>query len=94
MATPHVLVRLTLEDYARWKPVFDEFAALRKTHGSQGGHLFRNAANPNEVMFLFEWDHEKSRGYFGSEEVKTAMQQAGVTGRELFFLNEVEHLSA
>lgn len=94
MATPHVLVRLTLEDYARWKPVFDEYAALRKTNGSMGGHLFQSANNPNEVLILFEWDHEKSKGYFGSDEVKAAMQRAGVTGRELFFLNEVEHLSA
>ncbi|MBI2845138.1 MAG: cyclase [Chloroflexi bacterium] len=91
---PHLLVKLTLEDYARWKPVFDEYAALRKTNGSQGGHLFQNASNPNEVFILFEWDPEKSKAYFGSEEVKAAMQRAGVTGRELVFLTEVEHLSA
>jgi hypothetical protein len=33
----HVFVRLKLEDYARWRPVFGEFAGLRKTVGSKGG---------------------------------------------------------
>lgn len=91
----HILLRLTLEDYARWKPVFDEYSNLRKDYGSGGGQLLRNTGNPNEVVIFFDWpDHEKGRQYFQSDDVLRAMKQAGVSGRDLYFLEEVEKLSA
>ena len=40
---PYVLVRHKIEDYAKWKPVFDEDATARRASGSKGGQLFRNA---------------------------------------------------
>ena len=32
----YVLVRLTVEDLAKWKPVFEEAGALRENFGSKG----------------------------------------------------------
>ena len=88
----HVLVRLKVEDYAKWRPVFDEVAGLRKTFGSKGGRLFQKSDNPNEVAILFEWESlEKARQYFQSGELRQAMQRAGVSGPpDVQFLNEIE----
>ena len=91
----HVWVQLTLQDYARWRPVFNELGALRKSHGSKGGRLFRKADAPNEVAVLFEWDDRaNARRYFESDELRQGMQRAGVSGRpEVIYLDALEHLS-
>jgi hypothetical protein len=41
---PYLIVRHKVEDYERWKPVFDhDHGATRKLRGSKGGWIFRNA---------------------------------------------------
>jgi hypothetical protein len=91
---PYLLVRHKVEDYARWKPIFDADAATRRASGSQGGRLFRNASDPNELVILFELaDLEKARQYTQSEELRGEMQQAGVADQpDIYFLEEVEHV--
>jgi hypothetical protein len=91
---PYLLVRHKVEDYARWKPIFDADAATRRASGSQGGRLFRNASDPNELVILFELaDLEKARQYTQSEELRGKMQQAGVADQpDIYFLEEVEHV--
>ena len=91
---PYFLVRHKIKDYAKWKPVFDEHGATRKKSGCKGGHLFRNADNPNELIVLFEWDDLKNaRQLAQSEELKKAMERAGVSDKpDLFFLEEIEKL--
>ena len=66
-----VLVRITVEDYAKWRPVFDQISDLRKNSGSQGGQLLRKADSPNEVTILFEWpDLDNARRYFQSDALR------------------------
>ena len=92
----HVLVRFTVEDLAKWKPVFEEAAALRKNFGSMGVRAFSKADSPNEVTILGEYaDKEKAMQMFQSQEFREATARAGVKGPpEVTFLNEVVKLSA
>jgi heme-degrading monooxygenase HmoA len=92
---PYVLIRHKVEDYAKWKPVFDEHGATRKASGSKGGHLFRNADDPNEVVIIFEWDTmEKARQFVQSEDLGQAMKRSGVSDQpDVYFLDEVERVS-
>jgi len=92
----HVLVRFTVEDLAKWKPVFEEAAALRKSFGSMGVRAFSKADSPNEVMILAEYeDREKASQMFQSQEFRDATQRAGVKGPpEVSFLDEVVNLPA
>ena len=92
---PYLLVRHKVEDYARWKPIFDADAATRRASGSQGGRLFHNASDPNELVLLFELaDMEKARQYTQSEELRGKMQGAGVADQpDFYFLEEIEQLS-
>jgi heme-degrading monooxygenase HmoA len=92
----NLLIHSTVEDYAKWKSVFDEYATNRKTSGSKGGELFRSADNPNEITILFEWDVlDNARQFTQSDDLRQAMQRAGVVGRpDLYFLEEVEKVRA
>lgn len=93
---PYALVRHKVEDYARWKPVFDDDAENREANGSMGGYLFRNADDPNELVILFEWDELENVRRFGrSEELREKMQEAGVADQpDFYFLEEIERLRA
>lgn len=92
----YVLVRLTVQDLAKWKPVFEEAMELRKNFGSKGVRAFSKADNPNEVLILGEYeDLERARQLFQSQEFREATQRAGVTGQpDVSFLNEVVNLAA
>jgi heme-degrading monooxygenase HmoA len=90
---PYLLVRHKVEDYARWRPIYDEHAATRKASGASGsaaGRVFRSATDPNEVVILLEWDDlEKARQFAQSADLHQTMQRAGVVAQpDVYFLNE------
>jgi heme-degrading monooxygenase HmoA len=79
---PYILVQHTVEDYDTWKPVFDEHGANRQDRGSKGGIVLRNADDANQIVILLEWDSlEDARAFAGSEDLRQAMQRAGVVSR-------------
>jgi heme-degrading monooxygenase HmoA len=90
---PYLLVHHNVEDYARWRRIYDEHAATRKASGASGtaaGRVFRSAADPNELVILLEWDDlEKARQFAQSEDLRQTMQRAGVVDQpDVYFLNE------
>ena len=93
---PHILVRHKVQDYAKWKPVFDEHGATQRAGGSRGGYLFRNADDPNEVVALIEWDDlAKARNFVNSADLREAMERAGVSDQpDIYFLDEIERPTA
>jgi heme-degrading monooxygenase HmoA len=90
---PNMLVKHTVEDFAKWYPVYTEHAAMRKAAGSKGARLFRNSNNPNEIVLLFEWDSlDNARTFSQSQELRETMHNAGVVGMpDMYFLEETEH---
>ena len=92
---PYLLIRHKVQDYAKWKPVFDEYDATRKASGYRGHQLFRNANDPNETVFIGQWDDlEQMRQFAHSEWLRQAMQRAGVADQpDIYFLEELEHVS-
>ena len=94
---PYLLVRHKVEDYERWKPVFDhDHGATRKRSGSKGGWILRSADDPNELVILLEWDSsENARHFVNADETREAMHRAGVADEpDVYFLEEVERLRA
>ncbi len=90
----YVLIKHTVADYARWKPIFDADGANRQVAGSKGGHVFRSADDPNEVVMLFAWDLEQARQFSQREALRAKMPEAGVLGPpEFYFLEEIEQIS-
>ncbi len=92
----YILVRHKLADYAKWKPVFDQHGATRKASGSRGGQIFRSAGDPNETVVLLEWDDlAKPRQFAQSDDLRNAMQRAGVADRpDVYFLEAIERVPA
>jgi hypothetical protein len=76
----YVLWKLSLEDYDRWKSVFDADPLERGANGSKGGYVFRNSREPNEVILLLEWDEgklERLQQLSQSPKMKEVQEQSG-----------------
>lgn len=94
MAT--VLTQFTVQDFMKWKIVFDEFVPYRRKYGSKGARAFRVLRDPQAVMVLTEFeDFDRAAEMYASQEFKDAIQRAGVIGTEVVLsLEEVDRLPA
>jgi heme-degrading monooxygenase HmoA len=90
----YLIVRHTVEDYPKFKAVFDEHAAARREFGSLGGMIFRGATDANEIVVVLEWkDLESAKAFSQSPGLREAMARAGVTGAPtIYFLEKVSDL--
>ena len=74
-------IRVSVEDFDRWKPVFDEDGVNRERASSRGGYVFRNRANPNELIVLLEFtDAAQMEAFSQSPGLREAMARSGVVG--------------
>lgn len=76
-----LFVRHTVGDYDVWKKGYDGFDAKRRALGVTDQAVFRSLDDPNDVTV---WHDFATRGeadsFMKSAELRTAMQDAGVTG--------------
>ena len=81
-----------VKDYDSWKTVFDNFRDTRKKGGEKSYQIWRNQSDPNDLDLQFEWDsEEKARTFFKYPELKSTMEQAGVTSEpEIRYLQEAD----
>ena len=87
---PYVLVRHKVEDYAKWKPVYDENIPPRQEYGFKTGKLLRNIDDPQELTLLFEIEDEnRAREFFEQKELRVEMEKAGVIGEPTIAFLEV-----
>ena len=81
MNNENVTIHLKVKDYAAWRSGYDGREKSRLSAGISNGKVFRSAENPNDVVILQDVaDFAKARTWFGSDEMKAAMQQSGVLG--------------
>lgn len=90
---PYLLERHKVNDYDRWREVFDGDTAGREAAGCLGARVFRDADNPDEVVVLFEWDSlERARQRIETATLGQKFDEAGVSGgigqTEFYFLEE------
>jgi quinol monooxygenase YgiN len=87
---PSIIVKHTVQDFAKWKTLFDEHAGARKAAGCQGGRLFQDAEKPNHVTVVLHWDsHQNAQKFFESQDLKAAMETGGVMSQpEVQFVND------
>jgi heme-degrading monooxygenase HmoA len=88
----YVLVIHKVEDYDKWKKVFDEHGKIRKAKDSKGATIFQDATDPSQLVIISEWDNlEKAKNFAEADDLKTAMQKAGVTSQPIvYYLEELE----
>ncbi len=87
-----MFMRFRVADYARWKPVFDEREAARKEGGVTAHSVHRDADDSNVVIIALRVkDINRAKEYAGSEDLRSAMQRAGVQGPpQIWFVEDVE----
>jgi hypothetical protein len=75
---PFVLIQHNVANYDRFEPVYRDDEARRQRSGSKGGTVYRNAADPNNIIVVFEWDTvERAQAFANSYELKEAVEWAG-----------------
>ena len=90
MAT--LFARHKVSDYGSWKRVYDEFASVRKENGVTGASVHRDANDPDTIIVTHQFrDVNAARAFADSEDLKSAMAKAGVSGRpEMWFAEDIE----
>ncbi len=86
----YVLITHAVEDYAKWKPVYDAYQLEPSNPRSKGDMVFQSAENPNLVTVLSEFEsREDADLMINSEELKNAMHHGGASEPEFVFLEKV-----
>lgn len=85
-----LLVHHKVEDYPKWRAVYDSMDELRRSMGMTAAQVYQTAGSPNELVILTEWPTpDKARAYAQSPDLKQAMQKAGVISQpEILILEE------
>jgi quinol monooxygenase YgiN len=84
-----LFVRHTVNDYRTWKRVYDEFAPTRKEWGVTGASVYRDAEDPNTLIVIHHFrDLDDARAFVDSEDLHSAMANAGVKGQPAIWITE------
>ena len=80
-ATENLTIHHKVTDYTAWRKGYDAHEQNRRTAGITNGRVFRSAEDPNDVVVLQDVaDLAKARTWCDSDDLKAAMQKAGVVG--------------
>ncbi len=87
-----LLMNGKVEDWSKWKTVFDQNASARKQIGFKEGTIFRNEDDPQNVVILWvlEDGAKKARDYFQSDAWREMLKRGGSLSGTWTFLDEVE----
>ena len=86
-----LFVRHTVANYKAWRKVYDDFAPVQKAKGVTAQAVYQAADNPNDITVTHDFaTDEAAHTFVNSEELKSAMQNAGVVGAPtIWFTNKV-----
>jgi len=87
MAT--MFVRHKVGNYENWKRAYDEFAPVRKKRGVTRATVHHDPDDPNTIIVTHQFTDMKAVSEFvNSEELKSAMEKAGVSSPPEFWFGE------
>jgi uncharacterized protein (DUF1330 family) len=82
MLMTYVLVNHKVEDYNKWKSLYDKTFYMLKDYGAKVSTVFRTAEDPNHLVTLTQFENlESAKNFAESDDLRIAMQKAGVKGR-------------
>lgn len=84
-----MFVRHDVADYDVWRKAYDDFDETRVPMGVKGQAVFRSVENANDVTVWHDFDStEQAQAFAQSEELRSAMQDAGVQGAPQIWMVE------
>jgi hypothetical protein len=86
-----LFIRHTVANCSAWRKVYDGFAPVQKAKGVTAQAVYQGAENPNDITVTHDFATvEAAHAFVDSEELKSAMQNAGVAGAPtIWFTNNV-----
>jgi hypothetical protein len=90
MAT--MIVRFQVQDFDRWKAVFDGMDRVRRDHAITAASVHRNAADRDVVVTILHADTmDAAKAWGNSDVLRDAMSRAGIDDViEVEYLEDVE----
>ena len=76
-----VMVQHPVADFDTWKTGFDAHEGARRDAGILGHHINRSQDEPNSLsVYMAVSDLDRARAFSSSPDLKSAMEEVGVTG--------------
>ena len=82
------IVNHTVANYEEWKKAYDAFQDTAGAAGIRDQYVLTSLSNQNHVVVVGEGSTEAVQAFLGSDELKAAMQEAGVTDIPDIFVGE------
>ena len=83
-----MLCRNRVEDFQKWRRIFDSNTQAALQAGLRLTHLWQNIDDPNDIFFLFEVaDVERAQAFLNDPESEETGRRAGVIDGECYFLS-------
>jgi hypothetical protein len=77
----YMLIRHRVQDFGKWKPLYNAHRQARAAAGIKDLSLWRNVDDSSEIFLLFEVsDVVNARAFVASPDLKEKMASAGVIG--------------
>jgi hypothetical protein len=86
----YLLVHHRVQDFDKWKVVYDGHLPMRQQAGIREVHLWHAVQDPNDVTIMFEAsDPPKAKAFAESEDLRQVMAKSGVVGKaDVAFLKD------
>ena len=87
----HVLIIHEVDDYEKWKAIFDDAAPIRREAGEIAYQLLAYDTDAKRVVHFSRWTSlDAARAFFESARLVEVRRVAGVRAPEFHYLNEIE----
>ena len=87
----HVLIIHEVEDYEKWKVIFDDAATMRREAGEIAYQLLSHDRDAKRIVHFSCWTAlDAARAFFESPRLVEIRRVAGVHAPEFHYLNEIE----
>lgn len=87
----YVLIVHEVEDYPKWKQVFDAAAGIRREAGEIEYQLFALDRDARQIVHLSRWTSlDAARDFFESPRLAEIRREAGVVAPEFRYLEQLE----
>jgi quinol monooxygenase YgiN len=84
-----MFARHKVDDYKNWKRVYDDIGKVRKENGVTHAAVYRDTADPETIIVTHQFNSkDDATSFANSEDLKSAMQKAGVKGQPEFWFGE------
>jgi heme-degrading monooxygenase HmoA len=87
----YVLIIHEVEDYQKWKTIFNNAAQIRKAAGELSYQLLKYDTDANNIVHFSRWTSlANARRFFESPELIEIRTKAGVKAPNFIYLDEIE----